>query len=213
MKKTLITAILIIIIVGGFVTWQIYMNARSRPSGPSGPAVCTQEAKLCPDGSYVGRTGPNCEFQACPVATQTQIPADWKTFTDTAQGISFRYPENLGTKYINTNQWPPVITVRGMAFSCNTSQASIPENSTSLKTINGRSYCVNAKMEGAAGSNYVTYRYFTEVNSNSLELDFILQYPQCANYPDPQMTECNNEETTFDLNGLVDQIAQSVKMN
>lgn len=28
--------------------------------------MCTQEAKLCPDGSYVGRTGPNCEFAACP---------------------------------------------------------------------------------------------------------------------------------------------------
>ncbi|MBI3984998.1 MAG: hypothetical protein HY344_03610 [Candidatus Levybacteria bacterium] len=28
--------------------------------------VCTQEAKLCPDGSYVGRTGPNCEFATCP---------------------------------------------------------------------------------------------------------------------------------------------------
>lgn len=27
---------------------------------------CTQEAKLCPDGSYVGRTGPNCEFSPCP---------------------------------------------------------------------------------------------------------------------------------------------------
>jgi hypothetical protein len=27
---------------------------------------CTQEAKLCPDGSYVGRTGPRCEFSACP---------------------------------------------------------------------------------------------------------------------------------------------------
>ena len=26
---------------------------------------CTQDAKLCSDGSYVGRTGPNCEF-VCP---------------------------------------------------------------------------------------------------------------------------------------------------
>jgi hypothetical protein len=26
---------------------------------------CTQEAKTCPDGSYVGRVGPNCEFEAC----------------------------------------------------------------------------------------------------------------------------------------------------
>jgi len=32
---------------------------------PSGKA-CTMEAKLCPDGSYVGRTGPNCEFSPCP---------------------------------------------------------------------------------------------------------------------------------------------------
>lgn len=28
--------------------------------------ACTQEAKLCPDGSSVGRTGPNCEFAPCP---------------------------------------------------------------------------------------------------------------------------------------------------
>lgn len=28
--------------------------------------VCTQEARECPDGSYVSRTGPNCEFTPCP---------------------------------------------------------------------------------------------------------------------------------------------------
>lgn len=28
--------------------------------------ACTQEAKLCPDGSAVGRIGPNCEFADCP---------------------------------------------------------------------------------------------------------------------------------------------------
>ncbi len=27
---------------------------------------CTEEAKMCPDGSTVGRTGPNCEFAPCP---------------------------------------------------------------------------------------------------------------------------------------------------
>jgi len=29
--------------------------------------ACTLEAKLCPDGSYVGRTGPTCEFARCPI--------------------------------------------------------------------------------------------------------------------------------------------------
>ncbi len=28
--------------------------------------ICTEEAKQCPDGSSVGRTGPNCTFAICP---------------------------------------------------------------------------------------------------------------------------------------------------
>lgn len=31
-----------------------------------GDRACTQEAKLCPDGSYVSRTGSMCKFAACP---------------------------------------------------------------------------------------------------------------------------------------------------
>jgi hypothetical protein len=36
----------------------------------NGEVYCTQDAKLCPDGSYVGRTGPNCEFSPCPGAVE-----------------------------------------------------------------------------------------------------------------------------------------------
>ena len=35
------------------------------------PIACTQDAKQCPDGSYVSRTGPKCEFAACPVVDTT----------------------------------------------------------------------------------------------------------------------------------------------
>jgi hypothetical protein len=31
------------------------------------PVFCTQEAMLCPDGSYVGRVPPTCEFAQCPI--------------------------------------------------------------------------------------------------------------------------------------------------
>jgi hypothetical protein len=34
------------------------------------PVACTEDARQCSDGSYVGRTGPNCEF-VCPVSTST----------------------------------------------------------------------------------------------------------------------------------------------
>lgn len=40
------------------------------------PVSCTMEAKLCPDGSYVGRTGPNCEFSDCPGKTLAEELAD-----------------------------------------------------------------------------------------------------------------------------------------
>jgi hypothetical protein len=41
----------------------------SSATGASSMGVaCTMEAKLCPDGSAVGRTGPHCEFTPCPDA-------------------------------------------------------------------------------------------------------------------------------------------------
>ncbi len=49
--------------------------------------ACTLEAKICPDGSAVGRTGPNCEFAECP-----KIPAPAKTG---GQGI---LPYNSGIR-------------------------------------------------------------------------------------------------------------------
>lgn len=33
--------------------------------------ACTMEAKICPNGSSVGRTGANCEFAECPNAAST----------------------------------------------------------------------------------------------------------------------------------------------
>lgn len=39
------------------------------PKPTPNPVACTMEAKLCPDGSYVGRTGPKCEFAPCPTST------------------------------------------------------------------------------------------------------------------------------------------------
>ncbi len=45
----------------------IYQGSPTPTTSGSGETVfCTQDAKLCPDGSYVSRTGPNCEFAACP---------------------------------------------------------------------------------------------------------------------------------------------------
>jgi hypothetical protein len=35
-------------------------------TNPDGATACTEEAKVCPDGSSVSRQGADCEFAACP---------------------------------------------------------------------------------------------------------------------------------------------------
>lgn len=37
-----------------------------REGGLGAPVACTMDAKVCPDGSSVGRQGPSCEFAPCP---------------------------------------------------------------------------------------------------------------------------------------------------
>lgn len=37
--------------------------------------ACTQEVMVCPDGTSVGRVGPNCEFATCPTPSLTPEPS------------------------------------------------------------------------------------------------------------------------------------------
>ena len=44
------------------------------PEPVTPPVVaCTMDAKMCPDGSFVGRVGPNCEFAACPEPVNDEV--------------------------------------------------------------------------------------------------------------------------------------------
>ena len=47
----------------------IFFSAREHAEAPT--VVCTMEARQCPDGSYVGRVGPQCDFAPCPTATSS----------------------------------------------------------------------------------------------------------------------------------------------
>ena len=63
MKKVLIIlAVAVILLIGV----GIYIIEEPRTIAKA----CTEEAKICPDGSAVGRTGPKCEFAPCPETTK-----------------------------------------------------------------------------------------------------------------------------------------------
>ena len=53
-------------------------SLRTKPGVPvdtqvsTSSVACSKEAKVCPDGSSLGRSGPRCEFAACPATTTSQ---------------------------------------------------------------------------------------------------------------------------------------------
>jgi len=45
---------------------QTYRNCTTRSESEPEGVACTLDAKICSDGSSVGRSGPQCEFDPCP---------------------------------------------------------------------------------------------------------------------------------------------------
>lgn len=74
MKINLVLPIILILII---TIGAIYLSKQpnlldSIIQKPS-PKACTQEALQCPDGSFVGRSGPECEFAKCPAISEEKI--------------------------------------------------------------------------------------------------------------------------------------------
>lgn len=86
----ILTIVGVLVIGGGIWYWQ---------SQKEKPTVCPQDTKLCPDGSYVSRIGPNCEFAACP--EKRDETAHWKTYRNEEYGFEVKYPEDYKVKIEN----------------------------------------------------------------------------------------------------------------
>jgi hypothetical protein len=78
MNKNGVLLAIVLVFVAACGAWYFVVDHNNVPSGS---VACTQEAKECPDGSYVGRIGSNCEFAACP-----NIGNSTSTVTSTQRG-------------------------------------------------------------------------------------------------------------------------------
>lgn len=194
------------------VAYQVTRNNHSSSQNPEPGSACTLEAKLCPDGSSVGRVAPNCDFAPCPpVRPETSIPSDWKTYADNT--ATFRYPEKLDTHYIEAVGWPPKISLQNTPVSCTEAgDLSQPGGKTAAKVINSHTYCVTERREGAAGSIYSLFAYAFPENNTTAILTFSWRSPQCGNYPEPEQQACQTEEQNFSSDIFIDEIAQTVKI-
>ena len=90
MKKTIFTIILLLAALFLAVKIRNFLKTFQPvvvTPEEGGAVICTMDAMMCPDGSYVGRSGPMCEFKCpelstdLPVATTTRIIGLGESFT------------------------------------------------------------------------------------------------------------------------------------
>jgi len=173
-----------IVLALGIMVWPMLQK-----EAPPAVIGCTMEAKICPDGSAVGRSGPQCEFAPCPEMPDTTLD----------------YPAALETTYITPEKWPPAVRMTSDPYTCEVRPLAPSQSERTRHVISGTEYCIERSVEGAAGSTYTTY-VFTVPNGNvSAVIDLVLRMPQCANYDDPQKSACEKEQSEFSIDTLVAQ--------
>ncbi len=129
MKQTHIFIVVLaaVIIIGGVV---FLSKKQTTATGQPQQIACTTDAKQCPDGSYVGRQGPQCEFAACPGANaapssvssnNTSAPITLAHLYENkvnGVGYSIRYPDlyKLDTGY-TYDSFGPNKSIKGVKFT------------------------------------------------------------------------------------------------
>lgn len=130
----------------------------------------------------------------------------------TSSGVTFQYPDTLGTSYIGLTDWPPQVQFLEEAFSCNEAgDETVRAGRTEPRTINGQEYCVTVVSEGAAGSIYRQYAYAFPFENGAAVFTFSLRFPRCLNYDEPQRAACIAEEQNLSLDTIVDEIRATLK--
>lgn len=192
--RTPLLVIAILLLLGG-IAFYAYRGIKNGEQ-----IYCTQEAKLCTDGSYVGRSGPECKFAACPGITLTD------------NDVSLTYPRKLWTTYVSFATWPPTVKVQDGPLACTDIGSENTDGSPGRRTIDGREYCVATVVEGAAGSMYTTYDYSFEEEGKVVTISFSLRRVQCMNYEEATRLICQQEQEMFSVDNMVAEMAASFEL-
>ncbi len=161
--------VLAVAVIGGCVAYYfVVINPKQ------GSVACTMEAKVCPDGTAVGRTGPNCEFAQCPDQT-----SGWKTYTNTQYGFAFKYPEIFSGVTWSPIVWPPYATSLDKGVdptkACGADISRQAQNGPRKnETINGMNFVVYESNDVGAGQLYSEYCYILDENNKNYVIDFLI---------------------------------------
>lgn len=180
------------------------------------PVVCTQEAKPCPDGSFVSRTGVNCEFDQCPDEFAT-----WQTYNNDQYGFEFKHPVDFwglaglvvskkDCNFVDFSADCPITkNILNQELSANGFSGIGISSIIPQKAIyNSNLFCLYNYTEGAAGTSYNNSFYVVAKNNNCTILKIITPYPNCQNY---LPLEAGNAEQEKNYNNCVASNQQKPK--
>lgn len=193
MKKILLIAVVLVIGAMGVFYWVLTNTQTPEVNEVNTPTTTTETADQ--------NTAP----------TDNQATA---TMTDEKSGIMFNYPEELNYDYVSAQEWPPRFISSFAPIDCELDEQTQAMSGQTYQTeiINGTSYCIWERSEGAAGSVYTNYQVSYEKDGQFITMSFTLRYPQCGNYPEEEIPACKAEQNDFPLYELMDEIAQSASL-
>jgi len=131
----------------------------STPTPPLTAKACTMEAKICPDGTSVGRTGPNCEFAACP-----QPAKNTKSINEDLFSVSYpdTYKVNNYDGVVSLSKWGP--TQKADTEMYDGVSISFKEVQLNGKTLNQLTQSLVKEVEDMGVAEVITPLHQTKVN-------------------------------------------------
>lgn len=102
-SKTLALVLFFTLPIFAFTFGMNYENilAKFNDKVIAGRNACTEEAKICSDGSTVARTGPQCEFAPCPAMEGIEISCGGHVKIECPRGYTCQlpgdFPDAMGT--------------------------------------------------------------------------------------------------------------------
>lgn len=208
-KRKIINLVIIIaiIIIGGYFLYQY----NPIPNIQQKLTVCTKEAKICPDGSTVGRVGPKCEFAPCPDYTK-----GWKIYKNSDYGFELKFPEDffdinqqpkllIGDCNYNVfpNKCPNINNIVAKDMASDGGDLAIAESNVSSpgfwddpmgqkQTINNVQYCLHIAGDAATGHAF-NYFYFTTVKNKKCLIIYLATSTENCDFYLP-LEEGNTEQ-------------------
>lgn len=168
MKITFPTAVslvlLVVLLVGAYFYFSGSLIVVKSPLSTSteqttGTYACNSDGKLCPDGTVVGRTGPECTFAACPGVYPVSDPR--ATTTKTAMAVL--YGRTVMSPVCPVEHTPPQPECEPKGFS------------TQVVALDARGMVINTQVTSSNGTfimDLIPGRYTLHANTSGA-------YPKC----------------------------------